>query len=149
MVSLPVELYRLIVSSFTGSDRSTLLALMASCRDFHAEAETQLYREFVHTSTNKSLDIQLSFLRTVTQSPSKATLVRLYMFFECPLRDKDPFWPLFRDFLHAVPNLKELGFGVSSGTPRAGILHGCTFQLEVLRWECPSDEEELLYFFTT
>ncbi|CAA7264885.1 unnamed protein product [Cyclocybe aegerita] len=58
--------------------------------------------------------------------------------------------------LKAMKNLKFLSFG--SGRPSAEFLEGCTFQLEVLRWECTYDEltlrrllplqRSLTHFFT-
>lgn len=139
MLSLPLELYRPVVDHLT--DRSTLLSLMLTCWVFHAEAERKLYHQF----QEESLETQRLFIRTVANSPSKAALIRSYTFFNCRARDDDPFWPLFRDFLLAAVNLKELGFGRKSNKlPCSDFLDGCTFQLEVLRWHCHHWDEASL-----
>lgn len=151
MLTLPAELYRLIFDSITGPQRSkqsTLFLLMLTCRAFHAEAERQLYREFVDNAvTRESLNTQKSFFRAVTRSPSKAALVRLYKLSYCPIQDTDPFWSLLREFLHVVPNLKELDFEIGSGATSASSLDGCTFLLEVFRCDNYQEEQDLLRFF--
>lgn len=146
MLSLPSELYRLIFRSVTGSARSkrSLLSLMLTCQAFKAEAERELYHEYVHTGD--SLETQSLFLHAVAHSPSKASLVRVYM---CQLGiiDTQVFLPLLREFLRFALNLKQLRFiKTDFWTPCTRVLKGCAFELDALAWHAHREEENLLSF---
>lgn len=131
---------------------------MHTCRAFHAEAERLLYRESVYTShgsgdklpDDSQSKTQNLFFRAVTHSPSKAALVRVFMSSFFSLTQRHQLLPLLRDFLHALPNLKELSL---SSAPHEGVpcvrhldIESCTFQLEVFRLDCHADEVDLLRF---
>ena len=141
MNSLPLDLLRPIVESL-GDHIQSLLAISLTSRELRAEGQRILFRRM---TLPKDLNRHIKFLIAITSSSLLAPLVKEYHQFDL-LDQCKPLWGLTCRGLQAMVNLKILHFRSSSGHPSAQILHGCTFQLEVFKWDSCDDAKQLLEF---
>ena len=97
------------------------------------------------------MEAHIKFLTAVTSSSLLAQYVEEFQQFELldTEHQQEPLWDLTCRGLNAMVNLKYLLFQALNILPCAHILHGCTFRLEILRWQNDRDEEQLLEFLTS
>jgi hypothetical protein len=97
------------------------------------------------------MEAHIKFLTAVTSSSLLAWYVEEFQQFELldTEHQQEPLWELTCRGLNAMVNLKYLLFQALNSLPCAHILRGCTFRLEILRWQNDRDEEQLLEFLTT
>jgi len=149
MKSLPLELLRPIVGHLK-YDSDALLAVSLASRELRVEGQRNLFRRMVLASDHKA---QIKFLTVIISSTVLAQYVEEFQQFELidPMQQEklEPLWSLTCRGLQAMVNLKYLFFGAAYGEPCAEILRGCTFQLEILRWENYYDAERLFEFLTS
>lgn len=144
MKNIPLELLRPIIEHLD-DDSQSLLAVSLASRVLRVEGQRILFRTM---TLLKDKEAHIKFLTVVTSSSMLAQLVEEYWQFDLLDVDheQEPLWRLTCRGLNAMVNLKHLFFSTLSGRPCAQILRGCTFQLEVLRWENHDDAEQLLEF---
>jgi len=144
MSSLPFDLLRSIIENLANDSRS-LLAVSLTSHQLRVEGQQILFRKVALSYYQGS---HTKFLTAVTSSSLLASLVEEYHQFDLLGRVDlhEPLWGLTWRGLQAMVNLKILLFRSWYGHPSGQILHGCTFQLEVFKWESCDDEEWLLEF---
>ena len=96
-------------------------------------------------------DAHIKFLTVIISSSLLAQHVEEFQQYELldTEHQQEPLWELTRRGLNAMVNLKYLLFQALRALPCAQILRGCTFRLEILRWQNLRDEEQLLEFLTS
>ncbi|KAJ3506713.1 hypothetical protein NLJ89_g6714 [Agrocybe chaxingu] len=150
--TLPQELYRSILENLVGDRRSLLRVLLAS-KALQAEGERILYRAVIDLgykpqqfddSTTLQQDLNTKFFASI-MAPGREHVSLYVRAFSIRggvfTRRNALFRSLLCVALKSMKNLKFLSFG--SDRPSAEFLEGCTFQLEVLRWECTCIYDEL------
>ena len=144
MSSLPLDLLRPIVENLADDFRS-LQAVSLGSHQLRVEGQRILFRKAAFSYYRGG---HSKFLTVVTSSSLLASLVEEYHQFDLLGRVDlhEPLWGLTCRGLQSMVNLKILVFRSWYGHPSAQILHGCTFQLEALKWESCDDEELLLEF---
>ena len=146
MKSLPLELLRPIVGHLK-YDYHALLAVSLASRELRVEGQRILFRRMILPMDKEA---QIKFLTAITSSTVLAEYVEEFQQYELvdPAHQEksEPLWSLTCRGLQAMVNLKYLPFRAAFGRSCAEILRGCTFQLEILRWENYDDAEHLFEF---
>lgn len=144
--NLPLELLRPIIEHLN-DDLPSLLAVSLASPALRVEGQRLLFR----TALSENVDVHIKFLTVITSSTHLGHFVKEYH--QVDLLDaehkQEPLWGLTCRGLQAMANLKVLLFRALNGHPSAQMLKGCTFRLEVLKWECRDDAEQLYGFFLT
>jgi len=147
MDRIPPELLRLIIEHLR-YDRKSLLAVSLASHLLRVEGQRILFRTMGFL---KDKEIHIKFLTVIISSSLLAQHVEEFFQFRLlnPEHQEEPLWELTCRGLNAMVNLKHLFFGAVNGLPCAQILRGCTFHLEILKWENYRDAEQLLQFLPT
>jgi hypothetical protein len=145
--NLPLELLRPIIEHLN-DDLPSLLAVSLVSSALRVEGQRLLFRT---VALSENVEAHIKFLSAVTSSTLLGHFVKEYH--QVDLLDaehkQEPLWGLTCHGLQAMVNLKVLLFRALHGRPSAQILKECTFRLEVLKWECRDDAEQLYGFFLT
>jgi hypothetical protein len=145
--NIPPELFRPIVE-YLDDDSESLLSISLASRVLRGEGQRILFRTMYLPI---DMEAHIKFLTAVTSSSLLARYVEEFQQFELldTEHQQEPLWELTCRGLNAMVNLKYLLFQALNSLPCAHILRGCTFRLEILRWQNDRDEEQLLEFLTT
>jgi hypothetical protein len=143
MDGIPLDLRPII--KHMNDDVQSLLAMSLASRALRVEAQQFLFRT---VALLKDVDAHIKFLTIVTSSSLLASLVEEYRQFDLldAKHHQEPLWGLTCRGLQAMINLKVLCFCAMNDHPSSQILRGCSFQLDVFRWESRDDAEQLLEF---
>ena len=133
MKNIPPELFRPIVE-YLDDDSESLLSISLASHELRMEGQRILFRTMYLPI---DMEAHIKFLTAVTSSTLLAQYVEEFQQFELldTEHQQEPLWDLTCRGLNAMVNLKYLLFQALNSLPCAHILHGCTFRLEILRWQ--------------